>query len=323
MADKREIDGKSGAVDPKEIIASLRRLRGTHKRKITIFLKKLSELKGKNELTSSLCKNQIKEIESEMAEVKIYDVKINEYMESQSIALSDELYYNDELDSQAMYLIDIGIELDRYDQILNSEVRESYSSTDKLLEVMNRLNFNEGKPPPLECGTFSGKEKDKFAFHSFLTQFDNVIGSRKNLSDSSKQTYLYGYLKDYALKIVKHLTISDANYHLALQLLKQEFLDIDYIIDETYKNILKAAPSVEFDPEYTSVRMYLSEIRSYLHELKVYEIDLLEENTAGHSLISHVIFNKLPPILRRELVHRIDSNYPTITQIFFSLQRSH
>ena len=316
MADKKDDEGEFGPVDPKEIIASLRRLRGTHKRKITIFLKKLSELKGKNELTSSLCKKQINEIESEIAEIKEYDVKIVDVMESHSIALSDELFYDNELDSQAMYSIDVGIELDQYDQILNSDVPTSNSSTDKLLEVLNRLNFNEGKPPPLECGTFSGKEKDKFAFHSFLTQFNNVIGSRKNLSDSTKQTYLYGYLKDYALKVVKHLTISDANYHLALQLLKQEFLDVDYIIDETYKNILKAAPSVDFDPEYTSVRMYISEIRSYLHELKVYNIDLLEEDTAGHSLISHVIFNKLPPIVRRELVHRINNNYPSITDIF-------
>ena len=64
---------------------------------------------------------------------------------------------------------------------------------------MSRLSFNDGKPPPFECGTFSGKEKDKFAIHTFLNQFENVIGSRKNLSDSAKQTYLYGYLRDYAI----------------------------------------------------------------------------------------------------------------------------
>ena len=315
MADNKK-DDEPGPDDPKEIIASLHRMRGTYKRKITILLKKLSELKEKNQLTTSLCRKQIKVIESEMAEVKKYDIQIKEYMETQSVSLLDKEYFNNELNSQAEYLIEIDLALDQYEQILISDVPVGNSSTDKLIEVMNRLNFNEGKPPPLECGTFSGKEKDKFAFHTFLTQFDNVIGSRKNLSDSVKQTYLYGYLKDYALKVVKHLSISDANYHLALQLLKQEFLDVDYIIDETYKNILKAAPRVDFDHKYTSVSMYLSEIRSYLHELKVYNIDLLEEDTAGHSLISHVIFNKLPAILRRELVHRTDNNYPTISVIF-------
>ena len=83
-----------------------------------------------------------------------------------------------------------------------------------------------------------------------------------------------------------------------------------------HKNILKAAPSVDFDPEYTSGKMYLNEIRSQLHELKAHNIDLLEENTAGHYLISHVVFDKFPVILRRELVDRISNNYPTITDIF-------
>ena len=91
-----------------------------------------------------------------------------------------------------------------------------------------------------------------------MNQFNNVIGSRKNLSDSTKQTYLNGYLRDYALKVVKHITISDSNYHLATQMLKQEFLYVNFIIDEAYKNILKAASIGDYDPGYTSSKMYLN-----------------------------------------------------------------
>ena len=150
-----------------------------------------------------------------------------------------------------------------------------------------------------------------------MNQFNNVIGSRKNLSNSVKQAYLTGYLRDYALMVVKHLTISDSNYHLAIQMLKQEFLDVNYIIDETYKNILKAAPSVDYDPEYTSSKMYLSEMRSYLHELKAHKIDLLQEKTVGRSLVSHIVFNKLPVTLRRELIHRTSNNYPYFDEIIY------
>ena len=39
--------------------------------------------------------------------------------------------------------------------------------------------------------------------------------------------------------MVKHLSISDENYHLAIQMLKEELLGIKYIIDETYETILK------------------------------------------------------------------------------------
>ena len=307
-----------GDEDPKVLISSFRRKRGTHKRKITIYLKKLMELKNDDRLTSSFCKNQIKAVEEELSQIKKFDEHINSLMETYALSIDDEHYYNDELDNQAEYLLEIGLELDQYEEITSNISGSSGNvSTDKLLDVVSRLNLSDGKPPPLECGTFSGKEEDKFAFHTFLNQFNNVIGSRKNLSDSAKQTYLYGYLRDYALKVVKHLTISDSNYLLAIQMLKQEFLDVNYIIDETYKNILKAAPSVDYDPEYTSSKMYLNEMRSYLHELKTHNIDLLQDGTAGHSLISHIVFNKLPVNLRRELIHRTSNNYPSLDEVFY------
>lgn len=77
-------------------------------------------------------------------------------------------------------------------------------SADKISLAMN---MNEGRLPPLECGTFSGNEKDKFTFITFLIQFSNVISCRKNLSDSAKPAYLISYLSNYALKVVKHLSV--------------------------------------------------------------------------------------------------------------------
>ena len=98
---------------------------------------------------------------------------------------------------------------------------------------MSKFDTSEGKPPPLQCGTFSGTKKDKFAFSNFLIQFENVIGHRKNLSNSAKLSDLLSYLKGYALKIINHLAVSDENYSVALKLLKDEFLDVDYVVDET------------------------------------------------------------------------------------------
>ena len=73
-----------------------------------------------------------------------------------------------------------------------------------------------------------------------MNQFKNVIGSRKHLSASAKMSYLVGYLKGYALKQVSHLSIADGNYSVALQLLNDEFLDKEFIIDETLKKYLKS-----------------------------------------------------------------------------------
>ena len=271
---EEEEEEEENSSDPYAEIVTLRRTRGTHKRKITSYFKKLKELHDKKTLTSSFCKTQIKEIDKEVTKIKKYDDEINKIMETNEIDLTNEGYYNVELDSQADYNIQIGLQLDEFEEYISESSSASGNiSAEKVLDMMSKLNMSEGKPPPLECGTFSGKEKDKFAFNNFLNQFNNVIGSRKNLSDSAKQTYLYGYLRDYALKVVKHLNISDSNYHLAIKMLKQEFLDVEYIIDETFRNILKATPSVEFDPEYTSVKIYLNEIKAYLYELKEHKID--------------------------------------------------
>ena len=93
MAEGEKVTGSSGKSGPDEVdevnsldlISSLRRQRGVHKRKITVFLKKLGELESNNKLTSSFCKNQIKTIENEMSEVKKYDERINDIMEKTCI----------------------------------------------------------------------------------------------------------------------------------------------------------------------------------------------------------------------------------------------
>ena len=114
------------------------------------------------------------------------------------------------------------------------------------------------------------------------------------------------------------MSITDANYETALQMLKREFLDKEFIVDETYKNILKTFPSSTFDPEYSNIKIYLNEVRAYLSKLRTHGFDLLEPGTAGHSLISHIIFNKFPAVVKREFIHVLDKNYPTITKILDS-----
>ena len=94
-----------GDEDPKVSISYFRRKRGTHKRKITIYLKKLIELKNDDRLTSSFCKNQIKAVEEELSQIKKFDEHMNSLMETYALSIDDEHYHNDELDNQAEYLL--------------------------------------------------------------------------------------------------------------------------------------------------------------------------------------------------------------------------
>ena len=68
---------------------------------------------------------------------------------------------------------------------------------------------------------------------------------------------------------------------------------------------------------------YVNECRAIIHDLKQYDIDLMEEDTAGCKLLSHIIFSKLPTSVKRELVHKVDNNDPSPLRNFRELQGNH
>ena len=99
-------------------------------------------------------------------------------------------------------------------------------------------------------------------------------------------------------------------------MLNGEFLDREFIIDETLKNILKAIPNDDYDAEFSNVKYFIAEVRSYLYELPHYNVDFLEEGTAGNKFVSHLIMSKLPKVVVKELINKISKNYPTLSEIF-------
>ena len=52
-----------------------------------------------------------------------------------------------------------------------------------------------------------------------------------------------------------------------------------------------------------------------ISDLKNYNKDLLKDE-ACKKFVSHIMFSRLPAPFRRELVRKLDYNYPTIDQIF-------
>ena len=302
--------------DSKVLIENLRRKRGIFKRKITIYLRKLKEFKDSNQLTPTLAKGQVEEITKNLKHVQNFDEAINKIMLKNKLQDADASYYDDELDGQSLYFLETEMELDIFREMSLTRTATSEGSHVVFDQLIGKLNLSEAKLPPIECPVFTGREKDKFSFNTFLNKFQDIIGSKVSLSSTTKQIYLFSYLKDYAHSVVCHLPIADGNYEIAIELLKKEFLDLEYIKDETLKNLLNAFPSNERDGDYTNIKSYCNEIKSYIYELKVNDLDFLEEGSSGNLLISHIVFNKLPSILKRELIRKTANNYPTINQIF-------
>ena len=177
-----------------------------------------------------------------------------------------------------------------------SQIEYNDSIRDELTLIERRIDISlptmAVKITKLECKISDGTSKDKLEFKNFLTQFSNCIDACGTMSDANKLTYLRSYLSGYALKIISHLSVTDDNYDVAFSLLKEEFLDIPYIVDKSFKTLLSSSPS--FDTAFDGLRTYVSEFRAIIHDLKKYDIYLMEEDTAGCKMLSHIIFSKLP-----------------------------
>ena len=203
----------------------------------------------------------------------------------------------------------------------NDSVRDELTLIERQVDVSPPTNNNPllqpsmaVKIPKLECKICDGTSKDKLEFKNFLTQFSNCIDACSTLPNANKLTYLHSYLSGYALKIISHLSVTDGNYDVAFSLLNEEFLDIPNIVDESFKTLLSSSPS--FDTAFDGLRTYVNECHAIIHDLKQYNINVMEEDTAGCKELSHIIFSKLPTSVKRELVHKVDDNYPSLNHIF-------
>ncbi len=310
---------------------TLVRKRATIKTKITSCLNEAKGALSENTLTENLfsrIENSIKEL---LKKIALFDDELDDAFINAGVPETDDAYIS-EINSQSSYLASVTRELSNVANELKEKVTvnvenrtnasTSEGGVDSLSEngtatsqpgPMGFISTMKLRPPELKCSTFAGGDRDKFHYKNFVAQFKNCIEGF-NLSPMNKLLYLRSYLQGYALNIISHLSITDSNYVLAWELLDKEFLDTNEIIHDLFKIILDKKP--KFMNAYEGVKIYLNEMRSLIFELKNYEINFLEENSSGALFVSHIIYNNLPNTFKRELVHKIDSNYPTLSQIF-------
>lgn len=75
-------------------------------------------------------------------------------------------------------------------------------------------------------------------------------------------------------------------------------LYVPSIIYEIFKQLFIMCPT--FDPEFGMAKKYHAEVRADLSELKkAYSLHFFERSTPRNQLVSHIIYEKSPNILRR------------------------
>ena len=287
-------------------VSNLLVTRSYFKRKINLDL---NDLKTLEDLTEIRFQRDEKSIGANLAEIANLNQKIYEGCYKAELNLETSGFLEDEAQERAYYN-DVNNQLDCM------RISISSSNTAVIKDAAGSVNVHNqtfASLPRLTCAKFSGNKPDKFEFKNFLSQFYNCVNSVS--SEKTKLSLLKSYLTGYAGQLISHLTLEDSNYGVAIDLLTEEFLDIPYIVDEIFKQLLDASP--KYDPNFTNVKQFLSEMRADLSELRSsYDLNFFEENTPGFKLVSHIIFAKLPGVLQRELVHKVGTNYPTLIDIY-------
>ena len=276
-------------------VKTLRYKRAALKRKISTGFENALEVNDVE--TKAACREMILET---LPKIRTYDEQINELfledVEEQKV--SAEL--DKELDSQALY------ELKVKKLIRNLTCEPTASGVENLNEFKLKL-------PDLKCPTFDGEGCNNMEYHAFMSTFNNVIGLRSNVSDSTKLTYLKTYLRGYAQKLILNLQITEDNYKIALELLNNEFLNKDAIKSELFSKLLNLKPDT--DREFLKTRIYINEIKCILSDLKMYDTDLTL-CPSSKDFLSHIVYSKLPMNFRQELVRRLNNNYPSLDDVY-------
>ncbi|XP_064489069.1 uncharacterized protein LOC135400935 [Ornithodoros turicata] len=126
-------------------------------------------------------------------------------------------------------------------------------------------NSTSVKLPKLEISKFDGDLRN---WESFWDQFDSTIHSNESLSMVDK---LKGYLTGKAMTVIKELSLSEENYSIAIDLLKDRFGKKSLIIDEHMTRLLNL-PKVSDSSEVTKLRELYDEVRTGIRCLEALSV---------------------------------------------------
>ena len=138
------------------------------------------------------------------------------------------------------------------------------------------------KLPTLNIPSFSG---DVLQWISFWDAFHWSIDSHPTLSDIDKFNYLLTKLSGEARSSVSGLTLSNANYNIAVAILKERFGDTQVMVDAHYVTLMDLPPATSATP---SLRTLYDSLEKHFRSLIALDQDVEQ------SVFVSMITSKIP-----------------------------
>ena len=147
--------------------------------------------------------------------------------------------------------------------------------------------------PKISIATFDG---NPLQYQSFMDSYESSINSSEQLTDIEKFLYLKGLLKGRALNTIEGLSLTDANYKEALNLLETRFGDKKLLI-ATFFDALLNLHSVKDASNVNKLRDLYDAVETNVRNLKSLGV---ESESFGPVLIP-TILTKIPETIRLEV----------------------
>lgn len=171
-----------------------------------------------------------------------------------------------------------------------------------------RTSQVKARLPLIELPKFSGKLIDWVPFYDL---FQSLVHERDNMSDAEKHYYLRASLESEALSIIRQLPMDEANYEVALNLLKGRYQNQRLLID-TYLDRITNLPVLQ---GHHSLRSDLFDpLRESVQALEALKVPVKEWSY----LIVFITLQKLPMRIRalyEERYGKSREDLPTLTQL--------
>ncbi|KAF2897664.1 hypothetical protein ILUMI_08511 [Ignelater luminosus] len=159
---------------------------------------------------------------------------------------------------------------------------ETTSSNSTILNHSNALN--NVKLPTLKLIEFNGVYTE---FTQFIDSFNALVHNNPTLSNIQRFFYLKSCLKGKPLQVISSLEVTDGNYNIALDLLRERYENKRVIVNNHVKRIVEA-PSLHKESA-NGLRRLLDEFLTNTRALK----NLGEQTESWGSILIYLISSKL------------------------------
>ena len=289
-------------------IEKVKKTRSTYRRSATKLVTKAEDALKKG--VGKDDEGKLKHYEEELKE------KLGELKEVDKLVL-DDLMNKDDEEAMDKEVEDIGeykekicttiysIENALRELTIDAPLRQEQSSeaNDSLVSISpsqaeKRVNV---RLPKLELKKFAGKIHE---FQEFWDSFESAIHDNESLSKVDKFKYLRSFLEEPAKSVIAGMSVTDAHYDAAINLLKKRFGKTEVIQRAHINHLMNLAP-VYNEKNVSRLRALHDRIEVHFRGLEAQGVDM----STYSSIVVPILMEKIPEVVRFSMIRASEKNH--------------